>query len=385
MTDRSVTAKGMIERIGQRGSRLVVSIPKLEKPEIQEPVDNFKQAVKLMLKVLTDENTGSIQDVDEIASVGHRVVHGGDKFSGPVVVDKAVKKAIEILSDLAPLHNMAALEGIKAFEKALPGKDQVAVFDTSFHQTIPRRAYLYSIPYRYYEKCGVRKYGFHGSSHKYVSLRAAELLHQEPENLKLITCHLGNGASVTAIDGGKSVDTSMGFTPLEGLTMGTRSGDLDPAIISFIAEKDGMSLQQIIEFLNTECGVLGISGISNDFRDLEKAADKGDKRARVALEVFAYDVRRYISSYVGIMNGIDALVFTAGIGENSPSLRHLICENLTYLGLEIDAHKNKGVKGEETQISTPRSKPILVIPTNEELMIALETQTMVGSAEESFA
>jgi len=385
MTDRNVIAKGKIERIGQRGSKLVIDIPRVEKPEILEPVDSFKQAVSLMLKVLTDKITGSIESVEEIASIGHRVVHGGDKFTGPVMVDKAVKKSIEILSDLAPLHNLAALEGIKAFEKVLPDKDQVAVFDTSFHQTIPRKAYLYSIPYRYYEKYGVRKYGFHGSSHRYVALRAAEVLNKNPEDLKLITCHLGNGASVTAVDGGRSVDTSMGFTPLEGLTMGTRSGDLDPAIISFIAHKEKMSLDQMIEFLNTECGVLGISGISNDFRDLEMAADKGDKRAKIALEVFAYDVKRYISAYAGIMNGIDALVFTAGIGENSPEIRQLICENLTYLGLEIDPYKNRDVIGEESEISTSRSRPILVIPTNEELMIALETQGIVTAAQESFA
>ena len=385
MSNRQVTAKGLIERIGQRGSRIIISIPEVEKPEIQEPVDNFKQAVKLMLSVLTDETTGSIRSVNEIASVGHRIVHGGDSFVGPVIIDKAVKKAIGMLAYLAPLHNLAAVEGIEAFEKALPGKTQVAVFDTSFHQTIPRHAYLYSIPYRYYEKYGVRKYGFHGSSHKYVSIKAAELLNRELEDLKLITCHLGSGSSVTAIKGGKSIDTSMGFTPLEGLTMGTRSGDLDPAIISFIAEKESMTLEQMIEFLNTECGVLGISGISNDFRDLERAAEKGDKRAIIALEVFAYDVKRYISAYAGIMNGMDALIFTAGIGENSSFLRQMICENMSYLGLEIDSQKNKSAKGQESVISTPRSKPILVIPTNEELMIALETQGMIVAAEESFA
>ena len=384
MCGKKVIAKGIIERIGQRGSRMVIDIPAVERREIQEPIDNFKQAVNLMLEVLTDEKIGSIKDIGEISSVGHRVVHGGDKFSGPIVVDKAVKKAIKILADLAPLHNLSSVEVIEAFEKALPEKRQVAVFDTSFHQTIPKKAYLYSIPYRYYERYGIRKFGFHGLSHKYVALRAARLLNRDLEDLKLITCHLGSGASIAAIDRGKSIDTSMGFTPLEGLTMGTRSGDLDPSIISFLVEKEAMPLEKVKEFLNTECGVLGISGISNDFRDLERAAGKGDKRAILALEVFVYDVKRYISSYIGILNGIDALVFTAGIGENSPLLRQQICENLTYLGLEVDGQKNKETDG-EVEISTSRSKPILVIPTNEELMIALETQEVISAAEESFA
>jgi acetate kinase len=385
MLEKQPIGKGIIERIGQRGSKMTVNIPYLDKPEILVPVDNFRQGVSLILKVLTDEKTGSITDVGEIAAVGHRVVHGGDKFAGPVVVDKAVKKAIELLADLAPLHNRSALEGIKAFEKALPGKPQVAVFDTSFHQTIPKKAYLYSIPYRYYRRYGIRKYGFHGSSHKYVAVRAAELLGRDLADLKLITCHLGNGSSVTAIEGGKSIDTSMGFTPLEGLTMGTRSGDLDPSIISFLVEREEMSIEKIKKFLNTECGVLGISGISNDFRDLEKAADKGDKRAKLALEVFVYDVKRYICAYIGILNGIDALVFTAGIGENSPFIRQQICDNLSFMGLEVDSQRNKDVKGREQEISTANSRPILVIPTNEELMIAVETQAVAVSARQSFA
>lgn len=385
MEDKRVIGKGVIERIGQRGSGIVIKVPQVEKPKRQEPVDNFRQAVSLVLKVLTDETTGSIKDIREITSVGHRIVQGGDKFSGPAIVDEAVKKTIENLADIAPLHNMYALEGIRAFEKALPDKRQVVVFDTSFHQTIPRKAYLYSIPYRYYERYRIRKYGFHGSSHKYVVHRASKLLNRSPEDLKLISCHLGSGASVTAIDGGKSVDTSMGFTPLEGLTMGTRSGDMDPSIISFLVEKEAMSLKRIKKFLNTECGVLGISGISNDFRDLEQAALKGYNRAKLALDIFVYDVKRYISAYIGILNGIDALIFTAGIGENSHYLRRQICKNFTYLGLEIDKVKNREVNGREFDISTKWSKPILVIPTNEELMIAMETQDLLETAEESFA
>lgn len=385
MYDNRIIGKGIVDRLGEPGSRLVVDIPEVDSPKVEEPIDSFRHAVKLVLQVLTDDRMGSISSIREITSVGHRVVHGGDKFSGPVIIDKSVKKAIKKLADLAPLHNKSALEAVEAFEKALPDKRQVAVFDTAFHQAIPKRAYLYSIPYRYYERYGVRKYGFHGTSHKYVALRTAELLNKELEDLKLVTCHLGNGSSVSAIERGKSIDTSMGFTPLEGLTMGTRSGDLDPSIVIFIAEKEGMSLGETKDFLNKKCGVLGISGISNDFRDLEEAAARGDYRAKLALEVFVYDVKRYISAYIGILNGIDALVFTAGIGENSPALRQQICDNLTYLGLEIDTQKNKGIKGEESLISTSRSTPIIVIPTNEELMIAMETQKVIRTVEESFA
>lgn len=385
MVDKKPIAKGLIERIGQRGSKITISIPEVAQPEINVPVDNFKQGVALILEVLTGEETGPIQDVGEIAAVGHRIVHGGDKFSGPVLIDKAVKKAIKLLGNVAPLHNGPALEGIKAFEKVLPDRPQVAVFDTSFHLTIPKKAYLYSIPYRYYLKYGIRKYGFHGSSHKYVTMRVAEILGRDLEDLKLISCHLGSGASVTAIEGGKSVDTSMGFTPLEGLTMGTRPGDMDPSIISFLVEKEEMSLDGIKKFLNTECGVLGISGISNDFRDLEQAAAKGDNRAKLALDVFVYDVKRYICAYMGILNGVDAVIFTAGIGENSSFLRQEICNNLTFLGLDVDSEKNLAAQGREQEISSSQSTPIFVIPTNEELMIAMETQAITRAAKESFA
>ncbi|HHX95650.1 MAG TPA: acetate kinase [Clostridia bacterium] len=385
MHNRKVMAKGIVERIGEGGSRLVVEIPSVSNPEIVEEIKNIKQAANLVIRVLTDKKTGSVRSIKEISAVGHRIVHGGSQFSHPVIVDTAVKRGIELLADLAPLHNQAALEGINAFERALPEKRQVVAFDTSFHQTIPKKAYLYSIPYRYYERYGIRKYGFHGLSHKYVAHRAAELLGRDLIKLKLITCHLGSGASVTAVDKGKSIDTSMGFTPLEGLTMGTRSGDIDPSIISFLVEKEAMPLERIKEFLNKECGVLGVSGISSDFRDLESLAKKGDSRAILALDVFTYDVKRYISAYIGILNGVDALVFTAGIGENSPTIRQQICENMTYLGLEVDPKKNKGANGNECRISTSRSKPIFVIPTNEELMIALETQEAIRTVEESFA
>ena len=374
-----------MERIGEKGSKLVIDVPEVANPEIEEEIKSIKQAVNLVIQVLTDKTFGSIRSIEEISAVGHRIVHGGSHFSRPVIVDKAVKRSIELLADLAPLHNRAALEGINAFEKVLPNKRQVVAFDTSFHQTIPKKAYLYSIPYRYYERYGVRKYGFHGLSHKYVAKRAAQLLNRDLDKLKLITCHLGSGASVTAINKGKSVDTSMGFTPLEGLTMGTRSGDLDPSIISFLVEKEAMPLERIKEFLNKECGVLGISGISSDFRDLELLAKKGDSRAILALEVFIYDVKRYISAYIGILNGLDALVFTAGIGENSSMVREKICENMTYLGLEVDPKKNKCANGNECNIAASNSKPIFVIPTNEELMIAQETQEVIKSMEESFA
>ncbi|HHX94625.1 MAG TPA: acetate kinase [Clostridia bacterium] len=385
MHHRKVMAKGIVERIGERGSRLVVEIPSVSNSKIVEEIKNIKQAANLVIRVLTDKEIGSVRSIKEISAVGHRIVHGGSQFSHPVIVDTAVKRGIELLADLAPLHNVAALEGINAFERVLPEKRQVVAFDTSFHQTIPKKAYLYSIPYRYYERYGIRKYGFHGLSHKYVAQRAAELLGRDLIKLKLITCHLGSGASVTAVDKGKSIDTSMGFTPLEGLTMGTRSGDIDPSIISFLVEKEAMPLERVKEFLNKECGVLGVSGISSDFRDLESLAKKGDSRAILALDVFVYDVKRYISAYIGILNGIDALVFTAGIGENSSTIRQQICENMTYLGLEVDAKKNKCTNGNECRISTSRSKPIFVIPTNEELMIALETQEAIRTMEESFA
>lgn len=385
MYEQKVIGKGIVERIGEKGSKLVIDVPEVANPEIEEEIKSIKQAVNLVIQVLTDKTFGSIRSIEEISAVGHRIVHGGSHFSRPVIADQAVKRSIELLADLAPLHNRAALEGINAFEKVLPNKRQVVAFDTSFHQTIPKKAYLYSIPYRYYERYGVRKYGFHGLSHKYVAKRAAQLLNRDLDKLKLITCHLGSGASVTAINKGKSVDTSMGFTPLEGLTMGTRSGDLDPSIISFLVEKEAMPLERIKEFLNKECGVLGISGISSDFRDLELLAKKGDSRAILALEVFIYDVKRYISAYIGILNGLDALVFTAGIGENSSMVREKICENMTYLGLEVDPKKNKCANGNECNIAASNSKPIFVIPTNEELMIAQETQEVIKSMEESFA
>lgn len=385
MYENKTAAKGIVERIGGKGSRLIIEIPSLENNEMPEPIKDFTQAVELVVRVLTDDTIGVIKSVRQVSAVGHRVVHGGNMFSGSVIIDKAVQRGIELVSELAPLHNKAALAGISAFEKVLPDKPQVAVFDTSFHQTIPKKAYLYSIPYRYYQRYGIRKYGFHGTSHKYVALKAAQMLGADLDDLKLVTCHLGNGASVTAIEKGKSVDTSMGFTPLEGLTMGTRAGDVDPTIVSFIMEKEGMNHERITEFLNMECGVLGVSGISNDFRDLELAASKGNYRAKLAIDVFVYDVKRYISAYVGILNGIDALVFTAGIGENSPYIRRLICENMDYLGIELDSHKNNEVYGQEEDVSSERSKPVFVIPANEELMIALETQNVVETMKESFA
>jgi len=385
MDTGTAIAKGIVERIGKADSSLTVQLPKISDSLVKGKVETYEEAVEMVLKALTDKEAGVIDTSEEIDAIGHRVVHGGTIFNAPTLVDKRVKRSIEKLIELAPLHNRPALEGINACEKIFPDVPQVAVFDTAFHQTLPRHAYLYSIPYELYERYNIRKYGFHGTSHKYVSLRASEMLGKPLENLKLITCHLGNGASITAISGGKSIDTSMGFTPLEGLTMGTRCGDIDPTIVAFLMEKEQMTTEEIKKFLNKKCGVLGVSGISNDFRDLEHEASRGNKRAIIALEVFVYDVKRYIGAYVGILNGIDALVFTAGLGENSPYIRQKICQNFSYLDLEIDLRKNSEARGVEKIISKENSKPIMVIPTNEELMIALDTKQVIKEPVHIFA
>ncbi|HBT20035.1 MAG TPA: acetate kinase [Peptococcaceae bacterium] len=385
MESGKVLAKSVVNKIGNKAAE--VKLIFWEKEEFSETaaVESHDKALKLVIKRLTDKECSVLSSLEEIDAVGHRVVHGGTIFKGPALVNKRVKRAIEKLIKLAPLHNGPALKGIKACEKLLPDVPQVAVFDTAFHQTLPRHAYLYSIPYEFYEKYKIRKFGFHGISHKYVSIRASELLGKPLKKLKLITCHLGNGASVCAIKGGKSIDTSMGFTPLEGLTMGTRCGDIDPAIVAFIMEKEQMTVDEVGDFLNRKCGVLGLSGISNDFRDIEREAFKGSKRAVIALEVFIYDVKRYIGAYVGILNGIDALIFTAGLGENSPLVRSQICKNLSYLGLEIDPHKNFELREGERIISKESSKPIMVIPTDEEYMVALDTKQVLKQPVRSFA
>ena len=335
------------------------------------------EAIQFVIDALTDADTGVVKSLDEIGAVGHRVVHGGEKFASSVVITDEVKAAIEECNDLAPLHNPANLIGIEACESLMPGTPQVVVFDTAFHQTMPEKAYMYGLPYEYYEKYKVRRYGFHGTSHSFVSKRVAEIVGKPYNATKTIVCHLGNGASVSAVLNGESVDTSMGLTPLEGLVMGTRSGDIDPAIMEFIAKKENLDIAGIMNVLNKKSGVEGVSGVSSDFRDLEAAAKAGNKRAELAIDVFAYRVAKYVGAYTAAMNGVDNIVFTAGIGENCTFVRTKVCSYLGYLGITIDEEAN-GKRGEEIVISTPDSKvKVLVVPTNEELAIARETVALV--------
>jgi acetate kinase len=337
-----------------------------------------KEALQTLMDALLDKEYGVIKSMNEISAVGHRVVHAGEKFADSVVIDDKVMAALKECIDIAPLHNPPNIMGIEACKEIMPDVPMVAVFDTAFHQTMPKEAYIYAIPYEYYDKYRIRRYGFHGTSHKYVSERAAVMLGKPLEELKIITCHLGNGASITAVNKGKSVETSMGFTPLEGLAMGTRSGDLDPAIVKFIADKEGLSIAQVDTVLNKKSGVLGISGVSSDFRDIEEAAEKGNERAKLALEVYIHRVKKYIGAYAAIMNGVDAIVFTAGLGENSDIIRSDICKDMSFLGIELDEEKNH-VRGKETDISTAGSKVrVLLIPTNEELMIARDTKKLAA-------
>ncbi len=376
--EQTVLAKGLVERIGIEGSGLTHQPDGKDKVTITRQVANHREAIELVLQALVHGEHGVIKALSEIQAVGHRVVHGGEKFAGSVMIDDQVMKALEECSELAPLHNPPNIIGIKACQHLLPGVLQAGVFDTAFHQTMPDYAYLYGLPYELYQKYGIRRYGFHGTSHKYVSQRAAAMLGKPRSATKIITCHLGNGASITAVDGGKSVATSMGFTPLEGLMMGTRCGDIDPAIVMFIMEKEGLTVEQVNDLLNKKSGVLGLSGLSSDFRDLEAAAKDGHKRAQLALDIFAYDVKKYIGAYAAVLNGVDAIVFTAGLGENSILIRSMVCDRLDYLGVRLDNEKNQ-VRGQETDISAAGSAvKVLVIPTNEELMIALDTQRLVS-------
>lgn len=368
---------GVVDRIGMEESTFTYCIGNREKKQFIMPVANHDVAVRMVLDSLICPGDGVITSLNEIYAVGHRVVHAADKFSESVLITDKVMKAIRECMVFGPLHNPANLSGIEACSLYMPDVPQVAVFDTAFHQTMPPQSYIYALPYKVYEKYGIRRYGFHGTSHKYVSLRAAEMLGKSIEELKLITCHLGNGASVSAIQNGKVVDTSMGLTPLEGLAMGTRCGDLDPEVVLFLMEKENMTVQQVRNYLNKESGVLGISGVSSDLRDIEKAAEKGNYRAQLALDVFTHRVRKYIGAYAAVMDGVDAIVFTAGIGENSTTLRRNICKNLTHLGVIIDEEKNK-THGQEADISMPKAPcRIIVIPTNEELMIAIETKKII--------
>lgn len=376
MEDESVLAIGLCERIGIEGSVIKHSAGGVDF-KLESNMKNHTDAVKLVMEALLDKDHGVIKSIEEINAVGHRVVHGGEKFTSSAIITEEVKKAIDECSAIAPLHNPPNLIGIEACETLMPNVKQVAVFDTAFHQTMPEKAFLYAIPYELYEKYKIRKYGFHGTSHKYVAGRAATLMGKPIESLKIITCHLGNGASICAINAGKSVDTSMGFTPLEGLCMGTRSGDIDPAVLSFISEKEKISLKDVENILNKASGVLGVSGVSSDFRDVEAAAATGNKRAKVALELFYYRVAKYVGEYAAAMNGVDAIVFTAGLGENSKVCRKEVCNYLTYLGIEVDDVKND-FRGKEAVFSTEASKVCaIVIPTNEELVIARDTMELV--------
>ena len=373
-----VLAKGLCERIGIDG-RLTYQPAGGEKEKSDLAMPTHTEAIQFVIDALTNEKTGVVKSLDEIGAVGHRLVHGGEKFASSVVITDEVKKAVEECNDLAPLHNPANLIGVAACEKLMPGTPMVAVFDTAFHQTMPEKAYMYGLPYEYYEKYKVRRYGFHGTSHSFVSKRAAEVMGKSYDEVKTIVCHLGNGSSVSAVLNGKCVDTSMGLTPLEGLVMGTRSGDIDPAIMEFIAKKENLDIEGVMEVLNKKSGVFGISGgLSSDFRDLTDAMNAGDKKAKIAMDVFSYRVAKYIGSYAAAMNGVDDIVFTAGIGENDDYVREEVCKYLGYLGVDFDSEVNKGLRGKETELTKEGSKvKVFVIPTNEELAIARETLALV--------
>lgn len=373
MTNEVLEAKGLVERIGMEGSVITHEKIGMDKFKLVTPMENHKDAIGHVLDAIIDEEHGVVKDMSEIGAVGHRVVHAGEKYAESVVINEQVLATLEECVDLAPLHNPPNLLGIAACQELMPNTPMVAVFDTAFHQTMPPESYIYAIPYEYYEKYGIRRYGFHGTSHKYVAERASDILNVDIKDLKLITCHLGNGASVSAIKRGVCMDTSMGFTPLEGLVMGTRCGDIDPAIVTYIREKEGLAQGEANEILNKKSGVLGISGVSSDFRDLEAAAEDGNERAMLAIKVFAHKVRSYIGAYIAEMNGVDAIVFTAGVGENDMAMRDIICNDMGNLGIKLDLVKNK-VRGKETIISREDSKvKVILIPTNEELMIARDT------------
>ena len=377
MTTEAVQAKGLCERIGIDGSRIVYTPAGGEKMTIESPMPTHTEAIKLVLDCLTNAEYGVIKSLKEINAVGHRVVHGGEKFASSTIITDEVIKVIEECNELAPLHNPANLIGINVCRELMPGVPMVGVFDTAFHQTMPKKAYLYGLPIKAYTDYKIRRYGFHGTSHSFVSKRVAEFLGKPVEDLKTIVCHLGNGASICAVDGGKSVDTSMGFTPLAGLVMGTRSGDIDPAILEYYANKEGLTLSEVTTVLNKKSGMEGLTGGKSDFRDLEEGYEPGDQACIDAIEVFCYNVARFVGAYAASLNGVDVIAFTAGIGENSGFVRGKICEYLGYLGITIDAEQNSK-RGEDIIISTPDSKvTVCVIPTNEELMIARDTKALV--------
>ena len=378
MDTENVMAKGLCERIGIDGSKLNHTPGDGDKVVIEKPMKDHADAINMVIEALVSKEHGVIADMSEISAVGHRVVHGGELFSKSVVITDEVKKAVESCNDLAPLHNPANLIGIAACEKAMPGVPQVAVFDTAFHQTMPKEAYMYAIPYKYYEDYKVRRYGFHGTSHRYVTQRAAAMLGKKPEDLKIITCHLGNGSSITAVKNGQSVDTTMGFTPLAGVPMGTRSGDIDPAILQFIMNKENISIDEMNDILNKKSGVLGVSELSSDFRDLSAAGEGGNAKAKLAEEMFIYNVKKCIGEYAAVLGGVDAIVFTAGIGENNGAYRKAMTAGFEFMGVAIDDAKN-AIRGEEIDVSAEGATVrTLVIPTNEELMIALDTKELLS-------
>lgn len=378
MDDESVLAQGGVERIGIDNAFIQVKLPDGTKKKIMRDLPTHKEGVQLVFECLTDPEIGAIKRLDEIDAVGHRIVQGGDIFNKSCIVTPEVEKGIESLIDLAPVHNKGHLAGIRAVDHLLPNTPQVTVFDNAFHSTMPDYAYLYAVPYEIYTKYHVRRYGFHGTSHRYVSHRVAELEGKDIKDMKIITCHIGNGASVAAIKDGKVVDTSMGLTPLAGLMMGSRSGDIDPSAVTYIMEKLHMQPQEMAEYLNKKSGVLGISGVSSDMRDVEKAAKEGNKMAQLALTMYDYRIKKYIGSYAAVLNGVDAIVFTAGVGENQASMREGATNGLDYLGVKIDKELNNTVHGTETKISTPDSKvSVWVVPTDEEIVIARDTKDLV--------
>ncbi len=378
MDDKSVMTSGGAERVGLDGAFVKVKLPNGEKKTVMHDIPEHTEGVKFIFSLLTDPEIGVIKDLNEIDAVGHRMVHGGEKFNKSVVLTDEVLKTFEECIDLAPLHNPANLKGVKAVSELMPGLPQVGVFDTAFHQTMPAHSYLYAIPYELYEKYGVRRYGFHGTSHRYVSKRVCDFLGVNPADKKVITCHIGNGGSIAAVDGGKCVDTSMGLTPLEGLMMGTRSGDIDGGAITFLEKKLCLDADGMSNLLNKKSGVLGITGISSDMREIESANDEGNERAKLALDMYSYRIKKYVGAYAAAMGGCDIIVFTAGVGENQASMREDVCKNMEYMGVKLDVEKNKTIRGEEAIISTPDSKvTVCVIPTDEELMIATDTMNLL--------
>ena len=378
MDSKTVMTSGGAERVGLDGAFVKVKLANGDKRQIMHDIPEHTEGVKFIFSLLTDPEIGVIKDLKEIDAVGHRMVHGGEKFNKSVVLNDEVLKVFEECNDLAPLHNPANLKGVKAVQELMPGLPQVGVFDTAFHQTMPDYAYMYAVPYELYEKYGVRRYGFHGTSHRYVSQRVCDFLGVKAEDKKVITCHIGNGGSVAAVDGGKCVDTTMGLTPLEGVMMGTRSGDIDGGAVAFIQKKLGLDADGISDLLNKKSGVLGISGISSDMREIDAAAESGDPKAVLALAMYNYRIKKYVGAYATAMGGVDIVVFTAGVGENQSSMRAEVCRNMEWMGIKLDEEKNKTVRGVEAVISTPDSKvTVVVIPTDEELMIASDTMALL--------